>query len=102
MVAMPEPQLTLVAELIAQPGKEEMVRRELLALIEPTRAEAGCVDYFLHESLESPGHFLFYENWISEAALAEHAQTPHLQRLGSLVPEMLTGAPRLFKLRRLA
>ncbi len=99
---MSEPQLTLVAELIAQAGKEDMVRQELLSLIEPTRAEAGNVDYFLHESIESPGHFLFYENWVSEEALAEHAQTPYLQRLGSLVPEMLTGAPRLFKLRRLA
>ncbi|MGC4048201.1 MAG: putative quinol monooxygenase [Paludibaculum sp.] len=99
---MPEPRLTLVAELIAQPGKEEMVRQELLALIEPTRAEAGCVDYFLHESLESPGHFLFYENWVSEEALAQHAQTPHLKRLGELTPVMLAGAPRLFKLRRLA
>ncbi|WP_321477095.1 putative quinol monooxygenase [uncultured Paludibaculum sp.] len=99
---MSEPQLTLVAELIAQPGKEDQVRQELLSLIEPTRAEPGNVDYFLHESVEKPGHFLFYENWISEQALAEHAQTPYLQRLGTLTPLMLAGEPRLFKLRRIA
>lgn len=94
--------LTLVAEFQSLPGKEDELRRELLALVDPTRAEAGCIDYFLHESPENAGHFLFYENWKSDEDLAQHAQMPYLQRIGSLVPELCIAPPRLVKLRRLA
>lgn len=99
---MSDTPLTLVAEFQALPGKEDELRRELQALVAPTRSESGCLDYFLHESPEQTGHFLFYENWTSDAALAEHARTPYLQRIGSLVPELCTAPPRLVKLRRIA
>ena len=99
---MPEPLLTVVAEMTAQAGKEDALREALLACIEPTRAEKGCVEYFLHESTEKPGHFIFYENWLSAAALAEHLATPHLVKLRSLVPELVEGAPRILTFTRIA
>ena len=57
--------LTVVAELQAKPGKEEDLRRAVLALIEPTRQEDGCVQYDLHVHTSDPGRFVFYENWTS-------------------------------------
>lgn len=99
---MSQPLLTVVAEMTAQAGKEGALRDALLACIEPTRAEAGCVEYFLHESIETPGHFVFYENWVSAEALAEHLQMPYLLKLGSLAPELMLGAPRILRLQRIA
>ena len=55
--------LTVVARFKAKPGKEEQVKRELLKLLAPTRAETGCLNYDLHESLGNPAEFLFHENW---------------------------------------
>lgn len=99
---MSQPLLTVVAELTAQAGKEDALREALMACIEPTRREAGCVEYFLHESTETAGHFVFYENWVSAEALAEHMETAHLVKLRSLVPDLVEGAPRILTFRRIA
>ena len=86
---MPEQKLTVVARIKAKKGNEEEVKRELLALVAPTRTEAGCLGYDLHQSTEDPALFLFYENWTSRAALDEHFATPHLTRLNERAPELL-------------
>lgn len=71
--------LTVVARIRAKPGKEEEVKQALLGLVGPTRSEAGCINYDLHQSHDDPALFLFYENWTSKAALDAHAQSPHIQ-----------------------
>ncbi len=99
---MSQPLLTVVAEITAQAGKADELRQALLACIEPTRAEPGCVEYFLHESTGTAGQFVFYENWVSAEALAEHLATSHLVRLKSLVPELVEGEPRILTFSRIA
>jgi len=74
-------QLTVIAHLMARPDKIEDTKAFLMSLIERTRAEAGCIDYHLHQSQEDPAKFSFYENWSSPAALDEHMETPYLQEL---------------------
>ncbi|MGQ9921856.1 MAG: putative quinol monooxygenase [Desulfobacca sp.] len=71
--------LTVVAQIKVRPGQEQKVKEALLALVEPTRQEPGCVQYDLHQSLENPEHFLFYEHWRSRQDLDEHLQKPHIQ-----------------------
>jgi quinol monooxygenase YgiN len=99
---MSQPLLTVVAELNAKPGKEDALREALLACIEPTRAETGCVQYDLHDSTDTPGRFVFYENWVSREALDEHLQTPHLKKLGSLSADLLSEDPRILTYTRIA
>lgn len=70
--------LTVIAKLIAKPGKESELRKALQGLVGPTRQEAGCIKYDLHESNEKPGLFIFYETWIGTEALADHFKTPHI------------------------
>jgi len=74
---MPQP-LSVVAQLKARPGKEDDLRRVLLSLIEPTRAEEGCIQYDLHVHATDPGRFVFYENWASREHLDRHLSSPHL------------------------
>jgi quinol monooxygenase YgiN len=99
---MAQPLLTVVAEMIALPGREDALRQALLDCIEPTRKEDGCVQYDLHESTGKPGHFVFYENWTSAEALAVHLETPHLTRLKSQLPELSAGEPRILTFHRIA
>ena len=40
--------LSLVARIKAKPGKEAELRQVLTALVQPTRAEEGCLTYDLH------------------------------------------------------
>ncbi len=83
--------LTVVAQIKAKPGKETQVRQELLALVAPSRKDAGCLNYDLHQALDNPALFLFHENWTSKTHLDQHLQKPDLQavlaRLGQLVAE---------------
>ena len=70
--------LTIVANIRARPDKADQVKAELLKLIPITRAEAGCIQYDLHQDNENPAHFLFYENWQSRELWQTHMNGPHL------------------------
>lgn len=70
--------LTIVAHIHAVPGKEDQVRAALEKLIPTTRAEAGCLQYDLHQDTDTPQHFMFFENWESRALWQKHMNAPHL------------------------
>jgi quinol monooxygenase YgiN len=71
--------LTIVANITANADKVELVKAELLKLIEITRAEEGCVQYDLHQDNKDPAHFLFYENWESRELWQAHMNAQHLK-----------------------
>ncbi len=70
--------LTIVANITAKQDKIELVKSELLKLIDVTRAEAGCINYDLHQDNENPAHFLFFENWESRELWQAHMANKHL------------------------
>ena len=72
-------QLTVIAHLRALNGQIEETRAFLTGLIEPTRAEPGCIEYWLHQDDEDPAEFTFYENWTNRAEWDKHMEMPHLQ-----------------------
>ena len=74
--------LTILAQITAVPGKEELVRTELEKLVPITREEAGCLQYDLHVDNENPGFFAFYENWESRDLWQTHMNAPHLAAYG--------------------
>jgi len=84
-------QLTIIARLRAKPGMESRVRDVFSALRAPTHKEDGCVYYEMHQSLENPREFIFYENWTSAAHLDAHMKTPHFQAASQAAPEILDG-----------
>ena len=95
--------LTVIAYLTAAPGKEAELRAALEALIEPTSQEAGYVNYDLHEDVENPGTFFFYENWESAEHLEAHLATPHLVHFASIMGELLDERGlTIHKVRRIA
>jgi quinol monooxygenase YgiN len=94
--------LTVVAEMKAKPGREEDLRRALLALVGPTRPEAGCVQYDLHIHTRDLGRFVFYENWASEEHLARHAASAHLTAFVEAAEGLLAEPMRVETYRRIA
>ena len=70
--------LTIVANIKANPDKIDLVKAELLKLIEITRSEEGCINYDLHQDNDNPAHFMFYENWESRELWQTHMNAPHL------------------------
>lgn len=70
--------LGVVARIIAKPGSVDVVREGLTSLLEPTRAEAGCILYELMQNDADPTDFTFYEEWTNSAALDAHARSHHM------------------------
>lgn len=79
---MPKDGIILTAMVKAKPGQEEAVKEVLVALVEPTRKEPGCLCYNLHQSKTDKSEFLFYEQWGSKEAIDAHGKTPHMKALG--------------------
>lgn len=71
--------LTIVARIEVQPDQVEWVKTELLKLLEPTRQEAGCIQYDLHQDKDNPRLFLFYENWENRELWQAHIASEHIQ-----------------------
>ncbi|MEZ9701062.1 putative quinol monooxygenase [Vibrio sp. 10N.261.46.E12] len=70
--------LTIIATIIAKQDKIDLVKSELIKLIETTRLEDGCINYDLHQDNSNPAHFVFHENWESEAHLEKHLASQHI------------------------
>ncbi len=94
-------QLIIIAEARAKAGHADALRTALLTMIEPSRAEAGCVQYTLHEDHAEPGHFYFYEIWKDAAAFEFHTQTTHFKAFGPKVAD-IRASGSLTKLKILA
>lgn len=86
---MPDQELTVLARIRAKAGKEIEVFQEISALIPPTRAEDGCINYELHRAEGDPALFCLYETWRSRGDLDQHLATPYLQAFLGKVPELL-------------
>lgn len=65
--------------MTAAPGCEEALFGHLSGLVEPTRAEPGCLIYELHRDPENAGKFFFYERFASQDALDTHVASAHFQ-----------------------
>jgi quinol monooxygenase YgiN len=73
------PGCTLIAFLTGKPEKRQELLAVLRGFVNPTRAEAGCVEYHLHISDADPNLFFFYENWRTRKDLDEHLEMPYLK-----------------------
>jgi quinol monooxygenase YgiN len=81
-------EVRVIARFVARRGKEKQLRELLQGMLVPTRAESGCKLYELYES-ETKGRFYFYELWESQAALDQHAASPHFKHLEQTVGELV-------------
>jgi quinol monooxygenase YgiN len=95
-------EVRVIAEAQARPGQEEALRELFLNVLAPTRQETGCRHYHLHEDLDQPGHFFFYETWASRASLEAHLEQPHLRRLGEATKDLVAQPTRISVLTMLA
>ncbi len=90
----------VVARVVAMPENVEEVRAILMELIEPTRAEDGCIQYQLLQNHTEPTDFTFVEEWTSQAALDTHLASPHIEAASDKLEGLIASEPdiRLYKL----
>lgn len=83
------PVVVSLATLVAKEGRRYDLLTALLPLIEPTRAEAGNLDYVLFEITDQPGTFVMRETFTSMDALRAHQGTAHYQAFGAQAGDLL-------------
>lgn len=71
-------QYPMIVKFEVKADKIEFVKSELLKLLEPTRKEIGCVQYDLHQDIEDPSVFMFYEIWETKEAWKAHDSKQHV------------------------
>ena len=81
--------VTVIGTLTARPERREELHDILAAMVAPTRAEPGCVNYDFHVDAADPCVFVFYENWRSEADHAAHMKMAHLEPLLEVADRLL-------------
>jgi len=91
--------LRIVATMNAPDGKADELRAVLESLVEPSRAEAGCLRYELLENLDDPNQFTFIEEWRDKDAIEAHAQTDHFKGGMGKLAGLLAGRPELRRCR---
>lgn len=94
-------QVTVVAQVTARREAVELVKSELLKLIEPTRKEIGCITYNLHQDSANPELFIFYETWENLHCLENHMKTAHFLHYVAAVTGLIEGKV-VHKLTRIA
>ncbi|OGP87844.1 MAG: antibiotic biosynthesis monooxygenase [Deltaproteobacteria bacterium RBG_16_47_11] len=81
--------LTVIAVITAKSGMESQTKLALEALVTPTRAEKGCINFDLYQATDNGCLFMFFENWTSKEALDEHMQAPHIKAFGAKAADLL-------------
>lgn len=99
---MPLPErVAVVAEVNAKPEFIEDVKRECIALVEPSRSEKGCLSYDLHQDIHDPRHFVFVESWEGIEDIESHLESPHAINFDEKTLGMLAEAERIIYLKRI-
>lgn len=81
--------LTIIAKLKAKAGSEDRLYEACRKLVEPTRAEEGCINYDMRRSIEDPGLIMFYENWETKPLWEQHMESPHFSEFSAETEDMV-------------
>lgn len=83
----------IIAEMKAAPGKRAELIDLLNGMLEPSRAEPGCISYRYFFSSEDADLVHFYEQWQDQAAIDVHFASDHFRDLGVRIPDLIVGSP---------
>ena len=69
------------------PEKLEACAEAAKSLMEPTRAQKGCLDYVFTADPIVPGRLTVYERWEDEASLKAHFDGPNYRNMRDLIAQ---------------
>ena len=87
--------LVIAGTIRVPPEKLEAFRPHMLAMLEASRAEDGCLVYSYAADVAEPGLIRVFEAWRDQAALDAHFATAHLAAWRAAWPEFGVSDRRL-------
>lgn len=89
---MTDEKIVLIARLKVKKEAVEAAKRAALEIVEPSREEAGCLNYDFHQQLNDDAVFVWHETWANMAAIEAHGASAHFQEFSRKI-ESLTEEP---------
>jgi quinol monooxygenase YgiN len=85
--------IVLVARLKVKDGAVVEAKKLALSLVAPSRAEAGCINYDIHQAIDDETVFVWHETWTNKAAIDEHFEKPFFLEFFAKVQEIAAEPP---------
>jgi quinol monooxygenase YgiN len=83
--------VTVMACVQAKPHFANDVKQACLALVAPSRVEAGCITYELYGAAGDPNLFIFFERRERREDIDRHLESGHCVEFDERTTDMLDG-----------
>ncbi len=93
--------LSVFATITPKPQHLDEARSAIRAILEPTRAESGCLTFELHDALQG-GQLHLFEIWTDEAALEAHHDQAYTRAVFRQYEDWLAEPPAITLMRPVA
>ena len=97
-----EDKITVIARFKAKQEASSQLKELLLSLIETSRSDKGCIRYDLHQALDDPELFIFYETWENKELLSEHSASACIRQFRSKAKSLLAAPPEVILLSKIS
>ncbi|MEN5193783.1 putative quinol monooxygenase [Sphingobacterium faecium] len=87
----------LTVVLRVEEEHREEIKTILLEMVHLTRLEPAAELYNLHQGIEDPNVFTFYEIWTDQAGLDAHNEQPYIKNFGPNYGTLLADQPNVIK-----
>ena len=92
---MTDEKIVLIARLKVREDAVEQARQAALEIVADSRAEAGCVNYDVHQAIDDPTVFIWHETWADKAAIDEHFETDFFKKFSAKVEKLAVEPPQI-------
>jgi quinol monooxygenase YgiN len=86
-VKMNNEKIVLVARVKVKKESVEEAKQAALVIVADSRAEAGCLNYDIHQAIDDETIFVWHETWANQNALDEHFAKPYFNEFFAKVEE---------------
>ena len=87
--------IVLVARLKVQANAVDETKKAALGIAADSRAEAGCVNYDIHQAIDDPTVFIWHETWANKAAIDEHFEKSFFKEFFAAVQGFAVEPPQI-------
>jgi quinol monooxygenase YgiN len=88
--------LLIIGTVRLPAAKLDEARPAMASMVEATRAEAGCVEYFYAEDVLDAGLIHVTERWVDRASLDAHVKSAHIASWRASWPSLGIGERNLW------
>ena len=92
---MNEEKIIVIARIKVKDDAVEEAKQLVLAVAENSRAEAGNINYDIHQAVDDPTVFMWHETWANKTAIEGHFQEPFFKEFYAKAEKLIAEPPQI-------